>query len=320
MRLLIRADGSRATGLGHVMRTLAIADAARHEGLQVRYAVADDPVATQLPSRRGLPVTVLEGPADRAWLDAIRPGDVVVFDGYHFTHDDHLAARSRGARVAAVDDLGRGRFEVDVLVNHNPVVGVDYRTPEGATILLGPAYALVRAEFTGRRRLRAEGRGRLVVTFGGSDPTGSAATVVRALAAGHPFAEVAILVGPAADRIAIPEEAAALRLVRDPQNVTDLFDEAAAAVAAAGGTTWELLCMGVPTALVHVAANQEVVARGAAAAGAALNLGPASALSERLEAVLAELATTERQCQLSRAGMRLVDGRGAERVLEALCS
>jgi spore coat polysaccharide biosynthesis predicted glycosyltransferase SpsG len=107
-------------------------------------------------------------------------------------------------------------------------------------------------------------------------------------------------------------------LRRSPPRVADVFDEADAAISAAGSTTWELLCMGVPTALVQVADNQAGVVRTARATGAALVIGTPSDAAATLPGALDELTDLDRQRSLSDAALRTVDGLGASRVVDAL--
>ena len=294
-RLWVRADASADAGLGHVMRSLSVAQAARRRGLDVTFVVAPDPVGSTLPGRFGFDVREPDG-----WAAAIEPGDAVLFDGYHFGAGDFAAARARGARVGAVDDFGSGEFDVDVVVNPNP------------------DDALVREEFRARRRVRSGRTGTLLVTLGGSDAAGLGPRVVELLGNRPPFDTVLFVRGPAAPPL--PDRPPWLELVPDPADVAATFDRADAAVTAAGSTTWELLCLGVPTAIVQVADNQQQIVRAATQHGAAVFLGDPAALDRTLPAAVVELADADRQRELSTRAMDLVDGRGPDRVLDALLS
>jgi spore coat polysaccharide biosynthesis predicted glycosyltransferase SpsG len=315
MRLWLRPQFSRETGLGHLMRAVAVAEAAGARGIEVTfvpYGATGD--LAGLPGRYGFATA---GGGD-GWLDGVVPGDAVLFDGYGFTATDHLAAAARRARVGAVDDFGTGRFAVDVLVNPNAVEGPSYDTPPGASVLVGPRFAMVRSGFAARRRLRAGGRSRLVVVPGGSDATGLTPTLVDLLRRDRRFDRVLLLRGPAAPAVEeAPDDADWLTVVHDPADVPAVFDEADAAMAAAGTTTWELLSMGVPTALVQIAENQRHVIA-VTAQGCALSLGRPDELPARLPAVLDLLADAGEQRRLSAAALAVVDGRGAARVVAAL--
>jgi RimJ/RimL family protein N-acetyltransferase len=91
-------------------------------------------------------------------------------------------------------------------------------------------------------------------------------------------------------------------------------------VSAAGTSVWELCCLGVPAALVWIADNQEAGYRRVLERGAAVGLGSAThgldpdAAAETLSGLLGDQALRER---ISAAGVGLVDGRGAWRVVRS---
>jgi spore coat polysaccharide biosynthesis predicted glycosyltransferase SpsG len=310
MRVFMRADGSAQIGLGHVMRSLALAHWARACGAEVTYVMVGDPVACSLVERRGLGVSRLAAPGDQSWMSSVGTGDRVVFDGYPFlTSGVTREARARGAFVAVVDDHDGGDVECDLIVNPNVVEGSRYS--RAARALCGPAYALVRPEFGGFRPARG-GHGRtLLVTLGGSDAGGMTEAVLAAVESTNAFEHVVLVVGPVA---AAPAARPWLEVVRDPDDVAAVFDRADAAVSAAGSTTWELCCLGVPSVLLEVVPNQRLVAMTAARAGAAFVAGSVSAVG----AALAQLARADVRTRLSERALATVDGYGARRVAEAL--
>ena len=311
MKLVLRADGSPAIGLGHVMRSLAIAQEAVAAGHTVEYVMRDDAVACALVEQHGFPVVQVAGDDDVSWLDGAGAADRVVFDGYPFlTNGVTTVARSRGAFVLAVDDHDGGEVEADLVVNPNAVGPGRYA--HAARALCGPTYALVRPEFRAHRRVRARDEaGTLLVTIGGSDATGITEAVLDAIGGTNAFARVVLVVGPAAPE---PKVRPWLDVVRAPADVAAAFDVADAAVSAAGSTTWELLCMGVPCALVEVAPNQRMVAMTAARHGAAFVAPTVDAVATMVH----DLAATDVRARLSERALATVDGLGAQRVLTAL--
>jgi spore coat polysaccharide biosynthesis predicted glycosyltransferase SpsG len=299
------------------MRAIAVAEVAAERAIDVTFVPqgATGELA-RLPTRYGFAIRGDGEPGP--WTDAVVPGDAVLFDGYSFTGADHRAVAARGARVGAVDDFDSGRFDVDVLVNPNAVAASDYQTPAGAVELVGPRYAMVRSGFRSRRRLRTGTASRLVVVLGGSDATGLTPAVLDLLRRERPFETVLLVRGPAAPPVVSnPGDDAWLEVVHDPSDVAATFDRADAALVAAGTTTWELLTMGVPIALVQVADNQRHV-MAVADLGCALSVGTAAELPDRLPLVLARLADPDEQRRLSAAAFATVDGLGAARVLDAL--
>jgi RimJ/RimL family protein N-acetyltransferase len=111
-----------------------------------------------------------------------------------------------------------------------------------------------------------------------------------------------------------------IRLINDATNVPELMTWADIAVTGAGTTFWEMCFLGLPAILLVLAENQEGVAAAADERGIASNLGRGTEVSASAVAgKLAELVSShERRVGQSEKGRKLVDGRGAERVVAFL--
>jgi UDP-2,4-diacetamido-2,4,6-trideoxy-beta-L-altropyranose hydrolase len=94
------------------------------------------------------------------------------------------------------------------------------------------------------------------------------------------------------------------------------------AIAGSGSTSWELAFMGLPALLIGLADNQEPLARGLDAAGAAIDLGRGDGLDPDVLRQEVESLRDDgpRRRTMSDIGRRLLDGHGAERVADALWS
>jgi UDP-2,4-diacetamido-2,4,6-trideoxy-beta-L-altropyranose hydrolase len=111
-----------------------------------------------------------------------------------------------------------------------------------------------------------------------------------------------------------------VKLHVQPPGMAALFAQATLALGAAGSTSWERCCLGLPTVLVSIADNQKSGAAALGFARAAIDLGSMSAVPGRLLASMLE--TLIRRPRLLRyMGLRasmLVDGKGTERIAEMM--
>jgi spore coat polysaccharide biosynthesis predicted glycosyltransferase SpsG len=107
-------------------------------------------------------------------------------------------------------------------------------------------------------------------------------------------------------------------LVEHAGDIASLFGRFDAAIAAGGNTAWELMCMGMPTVLIQTAENQRGIIKIALSAGAALDGGDAQTNEAVLSLCLRELTKTGRRRQLSTAALKLVDGKGPQRIVDEL--
>lgn len=349
--LLLRADAGPQVGLGHVMRLAGIGQAWVQRGGKA--LLVAPPLPAALGERvRGMGLTLTALPAgtaagsdaDAALLRALaaeRGAAAVLADGYSFS-PAWLAALRPALRVAYVDDFGSAELDVDLVVMPNPAARVpaDARSP----VVHGPAYTPVRAEFCGHPPRPApppaettQGfvRQRLLLMFGGSDPSGMTARALRAVLALRPSLEqqarrrvaVTAVLGaavPEAQVAAAQAEAAGhaeVAVLRDVQDMAGLLAASDVALSAAGTSCWELAAVGVPMLVVPVADNQAVVVESVVASGAGLALPPVDVLDDaQLRDGLRALLTLEpaQWLAMSRAGQRLIDGLGAARIADAL--
>jgi spore coat polysaccharide biosynthesis predicted glycosyltransferase SpsG len=233
--------------------------------------------------------------------------------------------------VLAIDDIAQHPFPVDVLLNQNvDAERLAYEVLPETTMLLGPGYALLGARYRAARpaapplRERAQ---RVLVSFGGTDAAGAMGLVLEALErlAGRRL-DVDVVAGaasPHARKLAAQADASRheVRVQQDLADLVDVMRSADVFIGAGGSTTWEACCLGLPLALLPIADNQLGLVAELERREIALNLGRATnadpaVLAERLGDWLDDDAGTL-AAQAERA-WRLVDGRGAERVVEQL--
>jgi len=205
-RLVVRADANAQIGLGHVVRSLALAELVGPLFAEaVLLTQAPSAAVRQLAAAAGLGVAELpvRGPqAEAAQLPAhLRPADVVVLDGYGFGAAYQVSVRATGARLVLVDDLAAVPTVADLVVNHGPAVrAADYQALPTTRFCLGPAFSLLRAPFRVQQRLPGPVQtviSSVLVCFGGADPLGLTHQALGALLALPQVAQVCVVTGSA---------------------------------------------------------------------------------------------------------------------------
>jgi UDP-2,4-diacetamido-2,4,6-trideoxy-beta-L-altropyranose hydrolase len=332
--ILFRADASPDIGTGHVMRCLALANACRATGVATRFVgTIQDGVLCERIQEAGHQLVMLDASGQDHWIEHVRGrGHWVVLDGYEFGTDDHRRIRGSGAKLLVIDDMAElGDYEADIVLNQNfHADAAHYRASSGATMLMGPRFALLREEFI---KCTPPARGeivrRVLVTLGGADPHGVGLIVADALVELQlPLQEVLLIAGssnPWLDRL----EFAAAR-AREQGHVFELRTFTAdmpgamawadCAVIAAGTTSLEIAYMGLPSLVVTLADNQIKVAAAMHAQGVAESLGWYESLtSSDIAHAIRKLADdAARRKDLSERGREMVDGMGARRVTQIM--
>jgi len=98
-------------------------------------------------------------------------------------------------------------------------------------------------------------------------------------------------------------------------NVSDmaqLMADSDLAIGAAGATSWERCCLGLPTVLVVLAENQRLIARGLREAGAAWLIERAGL--ETFKVIAKHVTVSRCLVDMSATAARITDGLGASRV------
>lgn len=323
--VVFRCDASPEIGGGHVARCRALAAAMATLGWRSRFA--------GMAGHDALPLHG-DAQAQAAGLRAHIPDGaaLLVVDHYGLDAAFERACRGWARRILAIDDLADRRHDCDALLDAGADAdGARYRALAGeeTRLLLGPAFAPLRAEFQRARcpalRRRAEAGAstrRVLVSFGSTDPRDATRHVLEALLPLRSEIEIDVAIGSAAPGLPRLRTAfgRGIALHVDTPDMAGLMAQADLGIGAGGATAWERCCLGLPAVLTTLADNQRANARALAARGAAIDLGDVGALGAATlrDTVQRLLRDGAARRAMSEAAAALCDGRGAQRVLIAL--
>lgn len=329
-RILFRVDGGGGVGMGHVYRSLAVADALRGSSkADIAFLMQAHPAeGLQVVSASGYPVRLVDEDAER-WIDAVRDfsPDVLVNDlprleDRYLRGLSHLGAATVNL-VDTLDDLERTEAYAQVVVS---VMHEERETPEG--FYGGPAYAILRSHFQGRTKVIRDVPCRVLLSFGGSDPQGYTVKAARALQVLPENVEILAVAGPAFSHQ--DEFAQGERTFRRPvklvshvgARIADLMEDADVVVGSGGMTVYEIAAIGTPGVVLAQNAREDARMREFASRGTVQYLGLGTEVSEDDlgAAVLDLLASPSRRRAMSERGRALVDGLGATRAAELVLS
>ncbi|WP_422115101.1 GNAT family N-acetyltransferase [Brachybacterium sp. UNK5269] len=324
---VVRCDASAAGGIGHLVRAISVADAAREAGHTVVVAGSiRSPLAEQLLVDAGL--EVVGAPADLQVLAAEQGASVIHVDDYTIGTDALAQVRACGALLSSMEDGAFGRRPADVVVDSTLRAEHSSRPHDGSGMVLrGIGYAPMRAEVRAAREKRAAagqdvGRdARVLIVMGGTDATGAAGTLAAVCGAADGVGRVSVI-APERNWDAVRAEAGdAVELIAPSPDFLDRAGAADLVVSAAGTTAWELACIGVPSLLVAVVENQRAGYEAAISEGIARGLGSLDEVREALPAATARVESAVADLRLGRSwapvGRAKVDGHGAQRIVTA---
>lgn len=238
--------------------------------------------------------------------------------------------------LMVIDDLANREHSCDFLLDQNlGRTAKDYVgfIPDQCHLFIGSQFTLLRPEFLHARedslarRVNPELK-RLLISLGGTDPfniTGEILSLLH-LTQLPPHCIITVVMGGKAPYINdIKKQAKELPWVTevrvDEKNMADLMMSTDLAIGAAGSTSWERCCLGLPALIVILAENQEEIAAALARRGAVLNIGNpfSNTFKHDLICTLNRIVDNPTMLQsMSQFSSSVVDGHGAEIILNHL--
>lgn len=357
MQVAFRADASLQIGTGHVMRSLTLADALCARGAQSTFICRPHAGhLLDLVEQRGHRAIALAAtddaftaPADPShakWLgtdwasDAEQTrqalGDQVVdwLVVDHYALDCHWeqALRPHTRRIMTIDDLADRPHDCDLLLDQNlGRQAKDYRglLSRHTQTLIGPAYALLRPEFAQWREHSLQRRAQpqlknLLITMGGVDQINATGQVLNALTHCELPADlrITVVMGPTAPCLAqVQAQAAAMprptQVLSGVSNMAQLMAESDFCIGAAGSTSWERCCLGLPTVQLVLAANQKDASSALTEMSAALSINFSTQLTTDLKHLI-NCIDPQHMKALTNRSAAICNGRGPEAVITQL--
>lgn len=193
-KIVFRADGGSEIGLGHVIRSLALAEMLK-EDFDCLFAI-QQPTNAFKQQVEVAGVTLISLPhipaADKEFIFELDPflsgKEIVVLDGYKFTTNYQQHIKNKGCSLVCIDDIHAYHFVADVVINHAVGFDLQHYSGEGYTqFFVGPSYALLRKEFLIASKNRSSNflRKEVLITLGGADPSNRLLEVLENIRDNH---------------------------------------------------------------------------------------------------------------------------------------
>ena len=356
MRCLTLADALKAQGAdchfinrehsGHLLEVI------RQRGYQVNSLVMSAQYAQSATKNIVNEASILQKePAHAAWLGstwqtdaqetaAVLAGlqpDWLVVDHYALDQrwEETLAPHYR--KLLVIDDLADRPHRCDLLLDQNLGCRPEHYAQwvsAHCQVLTGPHYALLRPEFAAlrpyslQRRQAQPALRQLLITMGGVDLPNATGQVMQALktCALPQELRITVVMGLTAPWLQNVRELAvkmpwSTEVVVNINDMAQRMVDSDLAIGAAGSTSWERCCLGLPTLMVVLADNQRDIAIGLERAGAAIALDQHNAdkfVVELKNAITKLIANEISLISLSHAASNVTNGCGTNLVADKI--
>ena len=335
-KVLIRSDASNQAGVGHLMRSVALAQYIQARGIEVHLVTIPwQKSLTDYLSRQAFEVQYLDCAESQcaseedlhSTLRKLKDGfDWAVLDNYYFESDYQRAVRNTSARLLVVDDRADQQIDADIVVNH--VVQGQPAAPQenhGQMRLFGTEYVALRNELVRFSKRKKQGMNHILITLGGSSQVDALTKAMQAIiqienAKLHVKVILGFLNSPEKILHLASKSKHTIEICQPTLKIEELYNWADFAICAGGGTSWELCHFGIPGIVGALIDHQLNVAELLDGAGIFKSVGwYKNTTAAEIAQTLSSLLDHPDQLEIMRKkALSLVDGKGAERIFNAM--
>lgn len=314
-RFMIYADGGSKVCLGHIMRTLTLANAMRIEGVDVIFATSSIDAIPMIEKEGFTCVSLNELNYEVLAQKAVEHGARgVLVDKFGFTLSEHELIKDKVGLLVHIDDFTYNG-PADIVINTT----LDNRPKDsGGSWLCGGKYAIIRESFINDAKSIADNVTNVLITTGYGDPSNCHLKCIDVLNNVLPSANIHVVVGGGytnkKELRSLASES--LHIYENVTDISDLMHMCDIAITSAGTTLYEMAAAGLPAIAFSLYDNQiDNIAR-VSEKGCIVSLGWHEELTlKKIEMAIDKLANNkELRLRLSRAGRTWIDGKGASRI------
>ncbi|MCO4292941.1 UDP-2,4-diacetamido-2,4,6-trideoxy-beta-L-altropyranose hydrolase [Solitalea sp. MAHUQ-68] len=266
----LRADGNSQIGLGHVVRTLALA-----EMLKAHFNcifLIREPKQHLIEQLLMTCSEVIKLSSDGSFVDeaaeiasrCLSPEDIIVIDGYSFETEYQRLLKKSGCKLVAIDDLHKWHMVADVIINQAGNIESNLYSCEPYTrFYLGPHYALLRPAFLQKKPYQFNDQ--LMINLGGADPENISLKVLSCLHLVGTQFKVKLVVGAANKHLESIENfikinndlKVEIRLNLSADQMAEAIAESGLVICSCSSISYEAAAIGRPIIGIQTADNQK---------------------------------------------------------------
>jgi len=288
MIIALRVDGGKDIGMGHIMRTMALANdlKKKQENKEVFYITKDDQTSANKLKENDFEVVIID--RDLSYEEEIekvkeiikkREVNKLITDSYKIDQNYLIEMRKVVDKLITVHDYAPFPFPSHVVINGNAYAeDLNYESLYGDTeFLLGTDYLLLREEFRNLPEVEVRDRVQnILVTVGGYDMRNLTPKIIRALSElnlneiedqylDKENLHIDVVIGPSFENIKeIVEEVQKsnldISLNFNVKKMSMLMLKSDIAISSGGSTLYELAVTKTPALVLLQAENQVRVA------------------------------------------------------------
>ena len=351
-RVIFRTDSSTQIASGHLVRCLTLALELRHSGAEVSFICRDlQGCLLSKIEQTGFDYHLLTAPklhnnnlkGYESWLGVDQKTDadetiaivteercdLLIVDHYALDHIWEKKLRPYVNKIMIIDDLANRYHDCDFLLDQN-YFGPDsenryqHLVSSTCTFLLGTKYALLQSQYSNLCQIKPEHTGKIkniLIFFGGTDCNDYTSLFLSVLSANEfkSYSYQVVIAKNHPNLKSVKELVKSIpnaKLYIDLPSLAGLMFQADLMIGAGGATTWERICLSIPSITLIIADNQKEFSEALQDQGCQKILTKKDIESkENLKSKLSKLLLDPSWTKTaSDRASQMVDGLGAKRV------
>lgn len=337
--IYFRTDANEKIATGHVMRCMTIAFQLQKMGERIKFLFRDQSSVEVLDAKLDYEMIC---PKDCNLLGEVEnikkilredENPVLVFDSYQF-NAEYMQNFNGIAKLITFDDMFVEKFPVDILINYNlyyTIFDYDKRyNTQHTRLLLGGNYVPLRKEFQNDVvNVPNKNVNKILIICGGGDQYHMILSLIKSFCERKLYQKfeimaVAGIFNPDLENLyQLEQKFPNIKIYENVHNLADIMRTADIMVSAAGTVLYEVCCVGVPTIFFSVAENQDNDVKSFIVDQTMYFAGNVRTQKEQvinnIFYRIQELSKDyEMRCKMINKMKQKIDGKGAERIAEAI--
>ena len=331
--LFIRVDSSPEIGIGHMMRCLTLAQELKNNFDKIIFLTqknSGDFIGTIMKNEFEvifIPTTNNDPNIIKNLITAYSENkNFLLIDHYDIGSNFESSLKNIFERIFVIDDLANRKHDCDLLIDQNYYRDLNQRYEKliqnGTITLLGPKYAIIRPEFRkiNKKTIKKNSQiKKILVSFGGSDPTNECKKVLDALCSiENSKFEIIVAAGIYNHKFEqlkkLYEKYSNIKIYRHVDELSRLMVNSDLFIGAGGTTTWERFYMGLPSIVTIISDDQKESIEFLSDMGHVVNLGLAKNVTSKTYVQTLQKPNFDLIYNMSLHNQKLVDGNGSNRI------
>src|SRR5690606_7221621 len=196
-KLFFRTDGNTEIGLGHLIRSSALAEMLSSDFEITFYCISIPEKISDDLCTKGFSVKNIE--YNDEFIDILTGQEIIVLDHYSLNSDFQKKIKLKGNKLICIDDVFDKEFYADLIINHAPNISkAMYKAQPFTKFALGLDYVLLRSPFlqAAKKTKLPKKENSVFICFGGSDIHNLTQRTLNVILNINRFNDINVVIGP----------------------------------------------------------------------------------------------------------------------------